>query len=238
MVSLKDLQGEAVWRSERVPQGIAALRNDLLEFFQWPDWRIGTIGDEHHLKGYHRSRDWIQQSRYCSDRSYSVNESEGNRHGGKGYHIAGMDLVTNEVHARGIVARLQTAKATGAIRSLREIKLESGPWHVHLGFDRETSNANHHDLFMLISNQTERDERMVTVTITMPELREGSEGAEVVTLQTLCTRHGIETKADGEFGPKTTTSVKALQSGFGAEHVDGIVGPETWCIALAGSDQL
>jgi len=238
VTSLEDLQKESVWRSERVPSGITVLRGNLLEFFKWPGWRVGTIGDEFHRKGYHRSRDWIEQSQYCTNRAYSVTESEGNRHGGRGFHIAGMDIVTNEVHARGIVTRLSTAKATGRIKSLREVKLESGPWHVHLGFDRAYADDDHTDLYDIITNTTQREDRMVTVSVTMPELREGSEGSEVLTFQTLCTRHGIDTKADGQFGPKTTASAKALQSKFGAESVDGVVGPETWCIALAGEDQL
>jgi len=235
--TLEDLQRESVWRSERVPDAIRELRQELLQHFDWEPWRIGTIGDEHHLKGYHRSRDWIQQSDYCTNRGYSVTESTGNRSGGSGSHIAGMDIITNEHHARGIVLRLQTAKASGRLNSLREIKLEHNPVHVHLGFDRSYANSSHANLFRLIVDWRERSERMVTVTATMPELTQGSEGSHVTTWQTLLKRHGFDVQVDGEFGPKTGKATELLQTKFGAESVDGVVGPETWCIGIAGEDQ-
>jgi peptidoglycan hydrolase-like protein with peptidoglycan-binding domain len=71
----------------------------------------------------------------------------------------------------------------------------------------------------------------------MPELKEGSTGAVVTSLQTVLTNgapgqwqttpQGI----DGAFGPNTQASVEALQA-WGGATVDGIVGDETWSISL------
>lgn len=238
MVSLQDLQKESVWNSERVPDSLRNLATQIRRFYDWPSWRIGTIGDEHHLKGYHRSRDWIRESQHCTNRGYSVTESDGNRFGGNGYHIAGMDIITNEVHARRIVTDLKTAKASGRLRKLREIVLEFNPVHVHLGFDRGLVAADHNDIYNLIVGHTDKDERMIQLNISLPELHEGSEGAPVSKWQTLLNFYGANIKVDGEFGPITKGATQDLQAKFGAESIDGIVGPETWCIGIAGEDQV
>ena len=60
-----------------------------------------------------------------------------------------------------------------------------------------------------------------------PVIKDGSAGGDVSTAQYLLTKHGEKTDADGEFGPKTTSSVKAFQKAKKLE-VDGVVGPKTW----------
>lgn len=57
-------------------------------------------------------------------------------------------------------------------------------------------------------------------------LRMGAKGARVRELQALLVRAGYVVKADGDFGPSTRDSVKALQKLLGLT-VDGVVGPET-----------
>jgi peptidoglycan hydrolase-like protein with peptidoglycan-binding domain len=74
----------------------------------------------------------------------------------------------------------------------------------------------------------------------MPTLREGSRGADVVTLQNalnICLQHEDADDPDrlqpaGGFGSRTTARVRALQGlatpWFGRIEVDGVCGPVTW----------
>ena len=75
-----------------------------------------------------------------------------------------------------------------------------------------------------------------TCTVTLPVLRSGAEGADVIGLQLLligrnygCGPWG----ADGDFGPVTYGAVTLFQRAHGLE-VDGVVGPETWGKLICG----
>ncbi|WP_330455673.1 peptidoglycan-binding protein [Streptomyces sp. NBC_00820] len=58
-------------------------------------------------------------------------------------------------------------------------------------------------------------------------VRSGSRGHAVIAAQQLLTARGHAAKADGVFGSRTTTAVKAFQN---RHHLraDGVVGPDTW----------
>jgi peptidoglycan hydrolase-like protein with peptidoglycan-binding domain len=121
---------------------------------------------------------------------------------------------------------------------VRECKLERSPWHVHLGFDRSYSNGNFNYLFTVITGQGDPTEGTVALNLDLPELRNGAEGAHVVTAQALLGARGFPTELDGEFGPNTEHQTRAMQTTYGAESVDGVWGPETWTIAITGEDRL
>ncbi len=60
-----------------------------------------------------------------------------------------------------------------------------------------------------------------------PLVKLGSQGHPVPTLQYLLRARTHEVTADGIFGPKTDSAVRAFQAG---KHltVDGVAGPQTW----------
>lgn len=67
-------------------------------------------------------------------------------------------------------------------------------------------------------------------TVTLPVLRSGAEGADVIALQLLLIGRGYGCDpwgADGDFGPVTYGAVTRFQRERGLE-IDGVVGPETW----------
>lgn len=76
----------------------------------------------------------------------------------------------------------------------------------------------------------------VKLIMTLPTIRDGAKGEHVQTVQALCAARGSSCSMDGDFGPKTKAAVKAVQSRYGAESVDGAVGPETWTILITGKD--
>ena len=238
MVTYDELRTEEAFNHELVPQGLRDLRSAILNFYGWESWRVGSIGDNLHLWGYHRSRRWIQESRFCTNRSASVSETGGNRFGGDSNAVAGMDILSNEATVRAIYARVKTAFTAGRLPQLRQVILETSPWHVHLSFDRGQLDSDHARLLAAIVGRENGDTRMVTVNATMPELRAGSNGPHVRTWQTLCNLRGASLQVDGEFGPLTDGATRGVQSRYGAESVDGVVGPETWVIGLAGEDQV
>lgn len=72
------------------------------------------------------------------------------------------------------------------------------------------------------------------ITVQLPQLRRGSKGYYVQTVQILLKGRGYNCgEADSDLGPKTEKAIKELQSDKKIE-VDGIVGPDTWSKLLGG----
>ena len=69
---------------------------------------------------------------------------------------------------------------------------------------------------------------VVKVSITVEQLKKGSKGANVETLQILLNGRGYNCgTADGDFGSKTNAAVKKFQGAKGLTQ-DGVVGKQTW----------
>lgn len=235
-VTLEQLKREAVWRAEFVPPNLDKLAQNLRAAFRLETGDVGTIGDHRHLKGYHRSRAWIQQSNYCTNRSYSVTETTSNRYKGNDNWISGMDIAGSEAQLRMIYTRLRNAMDDGRVPWVRQTILEDDPWHVHLSFDRGHVNDDHTYLFRIITGTVPTGGPMTTISLQVPVLREGAQGLDVSTAQGLLNARGFDVKIDGDFGPYTDKATRAMQKAFKAEHVDGVWGPETWTIALTRKD--
>lgn len=76
----------------------------------------------------------------------------------------------------------------------------------------------------------EEDATMIDVHET---IRKGAKGAAVVAMQGLLILRGYEIEADGIFGNKTETAVKAFQRSAGLD-ADGVCGPLTWAALQEG----
>lgn len=238
MPSIEELFSERVWNDQIVPRNLGMLSRRLRDHYNASVSQIGTIGDARHLRGYHRSRAWILQSKHCTSRTYSVSETIGNRHGGNDNWVSGIDLVLGRATSRTIYERLQHAKRLGRLPQIRQILLETNPWHVHLSIDRAHADDNHDQLFSLIVGRISPGGPMSTFSLTMPVLKEGMEGDDVRTAQGLLCARGHVVKIDGKFGPKTQHETRQMQIDYGAELIDGIWGPETWTIAVTRADRL
>lgn len=238
MLTYEQLRSEEVWRNQVVPPELKRLARDLEEYFDRSKTNIGTAGDNRHVRGYHRSRNWILHSKFCKDRTYSVSESSGNKVGGDGDWVSAIDLVIGEARARTVAHRVDVARKRGQVRYVREILLERDPWHVHLSLDRAYANSNHDQLFRVITGVEPVGSAQVNVTVKMPVLQQGSQGGHVHTAQCLLVARGFATANDGDFGPDTHRQTMAMQKRYGAEKVDGVWGPETWTIAISGEDRV
>lgn len=238
MLTYEQLRAEQVWRDQIEPPELKRLRMDLEKYFDSDKTNIGTMGDNRHLRGYHRSRNWILHSKHCTNRSYSVTESAGNKSGGNGDWISAIDIVVGEARSRTIAHRVDVAVKRGQIRYVREIILERDPWHVHLSLDRAHTNDNHDQLFRVITGVEPVGSAQVDVKVRMPVLKQGSQGGHVHTAQCLLVARGFATKNDGDFGEDTDRQTRAMQKRYGAEKIDGAWGPETWTIAISGEDRV
>ena len=92
MPTLAQLQAEPVWTREFTPPSIVALGKAVRAHFGLSAYDIGTKGDQHHLRGYHRSRAWVLGSKYSTNRTYSVTETPGNRTGGNDAWVCALDI--------------------------------------------------------------------------------------------------------------------------------------------------
>ena len=61
----------------------------------------------------------------------------------------------------------------------------------------------------------------------LPTLRSGSQGDDVILLQKILNSYGYSVKIDGIFGKATEAAVKQFQKSHNLTP-DGIVGPKTW----------
>lgn len=232
------LKAEDEWRDQFVPQGLRSLVTRLEGFYDPQAVNIGAYGDYRHLRGYHRSRRWIKESQYCTNRSYSTVETAGNRAGGDSNWICGVDIVVGYERSQLIWWRLNYARQYGRIPYVVELLLERDPWHVHVGIDRGQADRDFTELFVIITGQNDPQEGRVSFAVDLPVLRRGADGTNVVTAQGLLCARGFGTELDGDFGPHTEEQTRAMQARYGAELVDGVWGKETWTIGITGEDRL
>lgn len=71
-LSYDTLDNEAAWRAQTVPPALESLGAGLRAHYGVGRDRIGSPGNNLHLRGGHRSRRWILQSAYCTNRTYTV----------------------------------------------------------------------------------------------------------------------------------------------------------------------
>lgn len=72
MPTLSQLQFEIWWQNERVTPAVNWLGDNLCARTGRPRNAFGAKGDQYHLKGAHRSQNWILRSRFATNRTYTV----------------------------------------------------------------------------------------------------------------------------------------------------------------------
>lgn len=173
MPTYAQLEQEIWWGLEETPDSLRELAVSLrIHFSVGPD-DIGSKGDNNHLRGYHRSRAWIQNSNWCTNRSYSVSRTPGDRAGGNSNWVTGMDvggMSPSELHA--MCRRVDAAIRAGHLEKITEwygtfdgvtvtgydnisnvhaVSDSSHLFHLHLSFDRGRANEDHTDIFDILT---------------------------------------------------------------------------------------
>ena len=165
---------EPWWLAETVPPHLHALIVGLRAHFKAGPNDIGAKGDTNHLRGYHRSRAWVKNSPYCTNRTYSVTETPGNRSGGNANWLCAIDVGgMAQVELLAMCQRLDVAVRAGRLEKVTEWygnlggddrvdgynnianRLASSDSshlsHLHLSFDRGRVDEDHTDLLNILT---------------------------------------------------------------------------------------
>lgn len=125
MPSLAQLQAEPWWNREVVTAELDRLGDRLCSHFGRPRSAFGSKGDENHMRGAHRSQEWILNSQFCTDGDYTVQSglTDWQRR-----HIAGGDFTpgvwgtsSNRQLMAQITKRLIDAAKAGDLNGVIEI---------------------------------------------------------------------------------------------------------------------
>lgn len=150
------LQAERWWGREVVTPEFGWLHAELARALGVPQANVGSKGDNRHLSGAHRSQEWILNSAYCTNRTYTVQQGLSAE---QARHLAGCDITpaTREQMLQ-ISRNIDRATRSGALEEIREwygntdndsrvdgwnnianrvaTSDSSHLWHLHLTFDR------------------------------------------------------------------------------------------------------
>lgn len=172
MPSYDDLNNEDAWRDEFAAPALETLA--ALLRLHYPGCGVWLRGDNEHTRGYHRSRRWIKESIYCTNRTYSVSRTVGDRSGGNENWSCALDfgnLPQAELHA--VCQRLDAAVRAGRLEKITEwygnfggdLRVDgydnisnqlasadsSHLTHLHMSFDRGRANEDHSDVFAILT---------------------------------------------------------------------------------------
>lgn len=118
MPTYEQLAAEPWWDREVVTPEMDWLGDELCRRTGRPRVAAGTKGDRYHLRGAHRSQEWIRRSAFCTNRTYTVQAgltAEQER------HLAGFDFTPGS--AEEMVAqcrRILAAMKAGRLDEVRE----------------------------------------------------------------------------------------------------------------------
>ncbi len=170
------LEQESWWVREFEPPNLAKLNDALRKHFGVTGSYIGSKGNNLHLRGYHRSREWVLNSRYSlyAAADYSV-QNILDRAGGDARWLAATDFQT-----RGgtpdliqVCRRLDAAVRDNELPQIREwygnidgdqvvdgwdnvrdraaSSDTSHLWHLHMSFFRSRADDDHTHLFDVLT---------------------------------------------------------------------------------------
>ncbi|MEV7268396.1 hypothetical protein AB0N38_33055 [Micromonospora aurantiaca] len=125
MPTYAQLQAESWWGREIVTPEIDWLGDELCRRTKRPRTAFGSKGNNVHLRGAHRSQEWIKRSRYCTNRTYTV---QAGLTGEQERHIAGVDFTpgvwgaaANRALMVAQTRRLVAALKAGRLPGVREV---------------------------------------------------------------------------------------------------------------------
>lgn len=156
MPTYVELAQESWYVAEYEPAPLAAFNAKLRAFFGHSKSQTGSKGDNKHLKGRHRSRNWDLYSRYCTNRSYATTDPRDIRGPGDALRATDVGIQGTALYAASI--RLDAAVRAGKLPGIAEwfgtkdgqsvvgwfeghasTSDDSHLWHLHLGYWTEST---------------------------------------------------------------------------------------------------
>lgn len=186
MATYAQLAAEQWWGREIVTPAMGWLGDELCRRTDRPRVAAGTKGDNRHLRGAHRSQEWILRSAYCTNRTYTV---QANLTAEQTRWVAGFDFTpasTQQMIAQcqRIYAAMKAGRLDEVVEfygnvngdqvvdgwdNLRDRAASSDSshlWHWHISIDRR--HCNNQQLM----------ERILAVVLGLPEEDDMSAAAE------------------------------------------------------------
>ena len=113
MVTYLELGSEPVWGQQVTPPNmLGVLVKPLRAFYGLGPALIGAPGDNNHLRGRHRSRDWDLTSAYCTNRSYATTDARDKAGHGSWYRAIDVGITGQTLYAAS--RRMDTLVRSGA----------------------------------------------------------------------------------------------------------------------------
>jgi hypothetical protein len=188
VATLLQLQSEPWWNQEFTAPTLAKLAANVRTAFHLPVDAVGTRGDTNHLRGYHRSAAWVRNSQFCTNQSYSVSETVGNRNPGDSNWVCALDIggmsqedlmtVCQRVDAGvrsgrfekitewyGNINGDQRVDGYDNIRNVLASSDSSHLVHLHLSFDRRRVGEDHSDVLAMLTGADMLEEKFADGTL-------------------------------------------------------------------------
>lgn len=116
--SYAQLQREPWWTREEVTPEIDWLGDELCKRTNRPRVAFGVKGDRLHVRGAHRSQEWIRHSAFCTNRTYTV---QSGLTAAQERHLAGLDFNPgSDVEMIRQCKRIYNAMRAGQLEEVRE----------------------------------------------------------------------------------------------------------------------
>jgi hypothetical protein len=118
MPTYAELGKELQWSAEHEAPAHAALNERLRAHYGHSRSQTGSKGDNNHLYGRHRSRNWTQTSHWCTDRMYGATDRRDTTGDGDWLRATDLGITGTEHHAAS--RRLNVAVRAGRLPCLAE----------------------------------------------------------------------------------------------------------------------
>lgn len=186
MATLAQLQAEPWWDREIVTVELDWLGDEICHRTGRPRTAAGTKGDRNHVRGSHRSQEWIKRSAFCTNRTYTV---QGGLSALQERYVAGFDFTPGTAEAMIAQSkRILAAMKAGRLDEVREFygnidgdqvvdgwdnvrdraasSDSSHLWHWHMGIDRRhlTNKALMERILAIALGTEQREETEMTMT--------------------------------------------------------------------------
>lgn len=184
------ITSESWWGREVNAPTLVELGVKLREHYHLTAGAIGIKGNAAHTQGYHRSANWVRNSAYCTNRTYSVTETTGNRTPANADWCCALDLTLPHDDLLAACQRLDEAVRAGRLEkvtewygnddgdsrvdgydNIRNVVASSDSshlWHLHLSFDRKRVAEDHTDVFEILTGaDMATAEEIATETLTL-----------------------------------------------------------------------
>lgn len=248
MATYAELAREPAYRAEFVPPNMNRyLLDPLRAYYQMGPALIGAKGDNRHLKGRHRSRNWCLTSAFCTNRSYGTRDARDKE--GNGDWLRGNDIGITDATLYAACRRLDAAVRAGRLPGVAEWFgtfdgrtvvgwFEGRPsssdsshlWHLHVGWWTGSANdAAQMALAYQIITGTEQGEEDPDVIMFLEVEVDGPHPIYEITGTDVATGKGrLVHVSSYEY-------VVFMEEQFGAKRVKvaGLPSPEHWVIVTA-----